>query len=79
MLTEIIFIASRCRGWEDEDRKCSICLTDFENDEKIRFLPCLHRFHSSCVDPWLKSNSKCPLCKKELKKLIQEMTRASFQ
>lgn len=54
-----------------EDKKCSICLCEFENDEKIRFLPCLHRFHLECIDVWLKKHITCPLCKKDLLKLIK--------
>lgn len=41
--------------------KCSICLESIEND--IEFLPCCHRFHTSCIQEWLKRKQICPLCK----------------
>jgi hypothetical protein len=43
---------------------CSICITDFEKNEKITELPCGHLFHPSCIDTWLSSYAcKCPVCK----------------
>jgi len=49
-----------------EDSNCAICLSDYEVGEPIRFLPCDHHFHSSCVDQWLLSNKSCPFCKQEI-------------
>jgi len=43
--------------------QCTICLTDLQEGEKVRTLPCFHMFHGSCIDPWLRSNSSCPVCK----------------
>ena len=41
---------------------CSICTEDFENGQDIRVLPCNHKFHPDCVDPWLLNVSgTCPL------------------
>ncbi|CAJ1940385.1 unnamed protein product [Sphenostylis stenocarpa] len=43
---------------------CSVCLSEFEDDESVRFLPkCSHVFHVPCIDTWLKSHSSCPLCR----------------
>ncbi|PIO58591.1 zinc finger, C3HC4 type [Teladorsagia circumcincta] len=35
--------------------ECAICMVDFEPGEKVRFLPCMHSFHQTCVDDWLMS------------------------
>lgn len=42
---------------------CSICLDRFSMDTTVRRLPCLHIFHSKCVDKWLQQNTKCPICR----------------
>lgn len=42
--------------------ECSICLDDFVQREEIRALPCSHRFHPACIDPWLLNISgTCPI------------------
>ena len=44
-------------------RTCNICITDYEEGDSYRVLPCGHRFHIECVDKWLRSTSlRCPLC-----------------
>lgn len=45
---------------------CPICIVDFEEGDDLRVLPCegKHRFHQTCVDPWLlELSSSCPLCR----------------
>ncbi|KAK8107749.1 uncharacterized protein PG998_009762 [Apiospora kogelbergensis] len=52
----------------DENLGCSICTDDFTVGEDVRVLPCDHRFHPSCVDPWLVNVSgTCPLCRLDLR------------
>ncbi|XP_038992423.1 E3 ubiquitin-protein ligase RING1-like [Hibiscus syriacus] len=44
--------------------ECSVCLTEFEEDETLRLLPkCSHAFHIPCIDTWLRSHTNCPLCR----------------
>ncbi|CAO3636506.1 unnamed protein product [Mucor hiemalis] len=50
-----------------EDAVCSICLSEYENDELICKLWCDHIYHESCVVEWLALNSKCPLCKRDFR------------
>jgi RING-like zinc finger len=46
----------------DENLGCSICTEDFTVGEDVRVLPCSHKFHPPCVDPWLVNVSgTCPL------------------
>ncbi|KAI3980506.1 hypothetical protein MKX01_008923 [Papaver californicum] len=42
---------------------CSVCLEQVSEGEIIRNLPCLHQFHANCIDPWLRQQGTCPLCK----------------
>ncbi|KAL2518259.1 RING-H2 finger protein ATL51 [Abeliophyllum distichum] len=43
---------------------CSVCLSEFEENESLRLLPkCSHAFHVQCIDTWLKSHSNCPICR----------------
>lgn len=47
---------------------CSICTEDFKVGEDQRVLPCDHRFHPECIDPWLLNVSgTCPLCRIDLR------------
>ena len=46
-----------------ENRGCSICLEQFNSGDVVRTLPCLHFFHTQCIDTWLRSQATCPVCK----------------
>lgn len=47
---------------EEDHPGCSICTEDFTVGENVRVLPCNHKFHPACVDPWLVNVSgTCPL------------------
>jgi hypothetical protein len=53
---------------EDGSLGCSICTEDFNRGEEVRVLPCNHKFHPECVDPWLLNVSgTCPLCRIDLR------------
>ena len=44
--------------------ECEICYEPYELGQQFRMLPCMHRYHQGCIDPWLlqKSNPLCPVC-----------------
>ncbi|KAF2191356.1 hypothetical protein K469DRAFT_656174 [Zopfia rhizophila CBS 207.26] len=59
----------------DEGLGCSICTDDFEKGQDIRVLPCNHKFHPECVDPWLLNVSgTCPLCRVDLRPTTSRTT-----
>ncbi|KAM5292059.1 E3 ubiquitin-protein ligase Arkadia isoform 4-T4 [Ctenodactylus gundi] len=51
---------------EDTEEKCTICLSVLEEGEDVRRLPCMHLFHQVCVDQWLITNKKCPICRVDI-------------
>ncbi|CAN1186698.1 RING-H2 finger protein ATL51 [Linum perenne] len=51
-------------GFMEGSSDCSVCLSEFEEEDKVRLLPkCNHAFHVPCIDYWLKSHATCPLCR----------------
>ena len=45
---------------------CSICMDKYTTGTKYKKLVCGHEYHSECLDEWLKSAKKCPICNKEV-------------
>lgn len=42
---------------------CTICLSAYNEGEQLKSLPCLHCFHTDCLDQWFKVSCSCPTCK----------------
>ena len=48
---------------DKESEVCTICIEEFQEDEKVRKLNCGHEFHVTCIDEWKKrGNRTCPNC-----------------
>ena len=46
------------------EKECYICLSQFEEGDQVRILPCDHEFHRGCIDKWLLDvQSTCPCCR----------------
>jgi hypothetical protein len=61
---EILAFAHQAKS--ENTQNCSICY-DSAVGESIVTLPCNHDFHMSCIIPWLRSNTTCPLCRRDLR------------
>ncbi|KAK3409303.1 hypothetical protein EUGRSUZ_J01430 [Eucalyptus grandis] len=53
-------------GLGDGDGVCAVCKDKFVQGEKLRVLPCVHRYHQDCILPWLSMRNTCPVCRFEL-------------
>ena len=45
---------------------CAICILDYKLGDKLKTMPCLHKFHKNCIDKWLAMKSDCPICKYDI-------------
>ena len=50
-------------GDDPDAPQCSVCICDFEEGEALRQLPCMHVYHTGCIDKWMESHSTCPNCR----------------
>lgn len=44
---------------------CSICLDSCKNG--LGVIACGHVFHEICVDHWIKTNQRCPICRAQMR------------
>jgi len=51
---------------KDANEKCIICLDRIKKGQIIKRVPCMHFFHSDCLDTWLHEKAVCPLCFTEI-------------
>lgn len=53
-------------------KPCGICLDDLDADglkTPVR-LPCGHAFHGQCIAGWLLEGRTCPMCRRDLSRLV---------
>ena len=53
---------------------CTVCQANLEEGERIRAIEkCQHLFHADCLDPWLRTQNTCPLCRVEINQQAQQL------
>lgn len=45
-----------------KNRECVICMIEFVIGDRVRYLPCMHTYHTDCIDDWLMRSFTCPSC-----------------
>ncbi|CDP13993.1 unnamed protein product [Coffea canephora] len=67
-ISNLPIILHRASSANPNEGECAICLGIFQDGEKVKVLPdCNHRYHSECIDEWLRTQSSCPLCRASLR------------
>lgn len=55
---------AKLSSWKSSEQdECAVCLEQFRDSDNLAHLPCAHRFHSTCLVPWLENNAHCPCCR----------------
>ncbi|XP_010316970.1 probable E3 ubiquitin-protein ligase ZFP1 [Solanum lycopersicum] len=49
----------------DGKERCSICLDDYYDKEKLIQIICGHLYHLDCIREWIKLKNFCPICKRD--------------
>ena len=63
--------ASNDSASTDAFTNCAICMNIFADGVSVvRRLPCLHLFHSVCIERWLAQQPVCPICKLRLEPVV---------
>jgi hypothetical protein len=53
-------------GEEGDGEECAVCKDGVAAGQRVKRLPCSHRYHDECIVPWLQVRNSCPLCRFEL-------------
>ena len=48
------------------DNQCAICLDTMINNRPTTITKCKHKFHSECIDKWLRDHNTYPSCREIL-------------
>ena len=72
--------ASELQTNPPEDSVCSICqegASEAVEDVEWRVLRCDHAFHRPCIDAWLQSHVRCPMCRRDVRTMGAAASAAS--
>lgn len=53
-------------GEKQSSEECLICMSEYDQGDRLKMLPCFHEFHSQCIDKWITGNASCPVCRVEV-------------
>lgn len=55
-----------------KDQKCSVCITSYEPEDQVRYLPCEHVYHPDCIEQWFQTHPTCPICSKDMRDFLSD-------
>jgi hypothetical protein len=70
MLPENVMDDNTLKHLCEDNKKCMICLYEFEENEIYTILPCFHYFHMEEAFTWFEAHKCCPVCREDLEKYI---------
>ncbi|EAS00774.1 zinc finger, C3HC4 type (RING finger) protein (macronuclear) [Tetrahymena thermophila SB210] len=50
----------------NDQNTCSICLGEYEDNDRIRVTCCRHVFHQECIEEWALKKNQCPFCREKI-------------
>ena len=50
-------------------------LESYKPGEEVKSIPCLHCFHSECIDSWLLRAASCPTCRLDVVQVLRRLER----
>lgn len=61
--SEVFRNPKESRNIRESAESCSICLESFDEGDGLIRLHCGHRFHPTCLQPWVQTCRRCPYCR----------------
>jgi hypothetical protein len=57
---------------------CAVCQEEYEDGDVLRKITqCTHYFHKTCIDSWFLTNTKCPVCRHDIRTPITPAATAA--
>ena len=53
-----------------DNKNCLICMENFNENDLIFRLPCLHFFHKAEIIKWFHKKKTCPICRSVVEDLL---------
>ncbi|XP_046670948.1 E3 ubiquitin-protein ligase RNF126-like [Homalodisca vitripennis] len=63
---QVIPTVSITQNHVNTNLQCTVCCENFKVRESASLLECAHMFHPSCIHPWLRLKTTCPVCRHDL-------------
>jgi hypothetical protein len=57
--------------------ECVICMTEIKENSIL--LPCMHMFHTECIDKWFNDHNTCCVCRYEISDTVDLIHNQQFE